>query len=110
MHGDDAGIFEHEKVLVLSWNSVAVQRSTIDNRMLFGVFPCSKMVPDRSLQMFYKVFVWSLKCLADGLFPHEDHLGVKFGPNYYPHRAALAGKALAGSFIGAWSEFRGHIL
>ena len=107
MHGDDAGLFEAEKALVLSWNSVAVSRSTVDNRILFGVVQMSKAIPGLTLHQFYTVFVWSMNALSTGKFPEEDHNGKKFDCNYYPERAEMAGKPLAGGYVGAWSEFRG---
>ena len=110
MHGDDAGLFEHEKALVLSWNSVAVQRTTIDNRILFGTMACSKIITGLTLHQFYLVFVWSMNCLAEGKFPARDHRNRKFGPDYYPERAAKAGNPLAGNYVGAWSEFRGDLI
>ena len=110
MHGDDAGLFEHEKVLVFSWNSVAVERSTIDNRILFGTLAYSKIIPGLTLYEFYDVFVWSLNALSYGRFPSVDHKGKKFDESYYPWRAAMAGQALAGDFVGLWSEFRGELI
>ena len=108
MHGDDAGIFQGaEKALVLSWNSVAVAHSTIDNRILFGSILGKKIIPELTLGQFYKVFVWAINVLAIGIFPDSDHNGRKFGPNYFPQRAAKAGQQIAGGFICAWSELRG---
>ena len=107
MHGDDAGIFESEKALILSWNSVAVNHLTIDNRILFGTLLYTSILPGVTLQQFYKVFVWSMNCLSRGFYPYEDHEGKAFGADYYPQRAENAGKAIAGGYVGAWSEFRG---
>ncbi len=108
MHGDDAGLFEHEKVLVLSWNSVAVGHTTIDNRILFGTLAYSKVLGGVTLNEFYTVFVWSLNALSTGLFPEADHNGRRFDADYYPEKAKLAGNPIAGGFVGAWSEFRGR--
>jgi hypothetical protein len=107
VHGDDTGIFDHDKALCVSWNSVAVQHQTIDNRILFGTLSLTKMVPGLTLHEFYRVFVWSLNALSTGKFPYGDHNGKLFDQNYYPDKAANAGKQLAGGFVGAWSEFRG---
>ena len=112
MHGDDAHVFEHEKALIMSWNSVAVQHATIDNRILFGVIPMSKVIAGLTLHQFYEVFVWSLTALSRGQFPYEDHKQRKFDEHYYPERAKLAGKPLAGvngqiGYVGGWSEMRG---
>eukprot|EP00973_Karenia_brevis_P027275 3760912-Karenia_brevis.AAC.1 len=67
------------------------------------------------MNIFYRVFVWSLNVLARGVFPHEDHDGKRFGPGYHPERAKLAGKPLAPlpespddiGYVGAFSEVRG---
>ena len=101
-------MFEHEKALVLSWNSCAISHSTIDNRILFGVLAYSKILPGVTLNQFYEVFVWSLNCLSTGMFPACDHHGREFDENYYPERAAKANHKLADGYVGAWSEFRGY--
>ena len=92
----------------MSWNSVAVQHATIDNRILFGVIPMSKVIPGLTLHQFYEVSVWSLKALGLGVFPSEDHNKRKFDEHYHPERAKLAGKPLAGvngqiGYEGGWS-------
>ncbi len=49
IRGDDAGVYQHEKFLVVSWNSVAVQHMTLDNRMLFGCLAC-RYITDETLE------------------------------------------------------------
>jgi hypothetical protein len=97
-----------EKALILSWNSVAVQHTTVDNRNAFGTLPYSKIIPHLTMHQFYEVFVWSMNALATGVFPDRDHTGKKFTEDFHPERARLAGQWLAGGFVGAWSEFRGE--
>ena len=45
MHGDDAGGHGHDKVLVLTWGSVAVEGSTLDTRICFTMIRDGEAVP-----------------------------------------------------------------
>jgi hypothetical protein len=108
IHGDDAGTFFSEKVLVLSWNSVAVSLSTMDNRILFACCDLNKAVEGVTLQELNRVLLWSFRALLQGKFPYEDHLGRAFTRGYHPERWRLRGQDLTSQgFIGAFSEVRG---
>jgi len=72
-HGDDTGIWQHEKVLVLSWNSVAVDLDTSNNRIVFAVVQLLSALPGVTLYEYYLVLKWSLNCLNEGKFPKKDH-------------------------------------
>ena len=69
MHGDDAGGHGHDKVLVLTWGSVAVEGSTLDTRICFTMIRDGEAVPGITREKFYKVLVWSFTALAAGVFP-----------------------------------------
>ena len=69
MHGDDAGVAGNEQILVSIWNSVAVSRATIDNRLLFTMVKVRDILKPVTLHQIYKVWVWSLNALGGGCFP-----------------------------------------
>ena len=108
IHGDDAGIFQGDKYLVLSWNSCAAGvRMTLDNRMLFACVLYNRLVEGVSLNQLYRVLVWSLDALATGKYPEKDHDGTEFSKSHHPKRAKMAGKQIADGYRGAFSEMRG---
>jgi hypothetical protein len=108
IHGDDAGVQGQESVTVLTWGSVAVERPTLDSRLIFCMLKESESVKPDSLHKVFKVFAWSLTALAAGVFPDADEEGRPFGPNYDPARAAVAGKPLTSDgHRGCWAEMRG---
>jgi hypothetical protein len=45
LHWDDAGVFGAQKMLVLTWGSVAKELLTLDGRLLFSVVSYAHMVP-----------------------------------------------------------------
>ncbi|MCP4245062.1 MAG: hypothetical protein GY772_31365 [bacterium] len=108
IHGDDAGAHGDEKILVVTWGSVATALPTLDTRVLFAMAKDSEMAKPASLQTLWRVLAWSFCCLADGVYPAADHDGRPFGPGHHPGRAALAGKPLTvEGHRGCWAELRG---
>ena len=108
IHGDDAGVQGQESVTVLTWGSVAVEGPTLDTRLIFCMLKESEAVKPASLHKVFEVLTWSLTALAAGIFPAEDETGQAFGPDYYPARAAKAGKPLTSEgHRGCWAEMRG---
>ena len=108
IHGDDAGIFQGDKYLVVSWNSCAAEgRKTLDSRILIACVLFNTLVEGVSLNQLYRVLVWSLDALATGKYPAKDHDGTKFSKSHHPKRAKMAGKQIADGYRGAFSEMRG---
>lgn len=109
VHGDDAGVYNQQNnVLVLTWGSVVQELLTLDSRILFTAVMLNTAVPGKTTEVLYKVFAWSLNCLASGVFPSEDHNGKAFSTDYHPDRHALRGHPLNQSGLrGVWSELRG---
>lgn len=108
IHGDDAGGHGSEKVTVLTWGSVAIGGGTLDTRLVFSMLKESETPSGTGLDRLLQVLSWSLNAMQDGRYPSHDHDGRPFSLDYYPARAALAGKALSnGSFCGVWAEMRG---
>ena len=109
IHGDEGGVYgSGEQVLVITWCSVARDLLTLDSRILFATVLVRHCVPLKTNETLYKVLRWSLNCLAEGVFPHEDHEGVKFSKEHHRTRFANAGKPLTGDNMrGIWSELRG---
>lgn len=77
-HGDDTGIWQHEKVLIISWNSVAVNTDTFNNKILFCAVQLLSALPGITLNEYYDVLRWSLNCLSSGFFPDKDWLHSSF--------------------------------
>ena len=107
MHGDEAGGHGHSKILVMTWGSVAVDRSTLDSRILFTMLKDSESAGRPTTDGTHNVLVWSLQALAAGVYPSKDEHGRAFGPEHHPDRAALAGQSLASARCGVFAEMRG---
>ena len=110
LHGDEAGGHGHDKVLVMTWGSVAVDRPTLDSRLLFTMLKEGESAGQPTTDGIHNVLVWSLQALAAGTHPHVDEHGRAFGPGHHPARAALAGQPLAsarGFACGIFAEARG---
>ena len=108
IHGDDAGAFQREKVLVLTWNAVAVSLTTLDSRILFIALSLLHTVANKTLPMVYRVLAWSINALQMGVHPYEDHLGQLFSKSHHPRRFAKRGMPLtAQNHRGVFSELRG---
>eukprot|EP00959_Pyramimonas_sp_CCMP1952_P160344 3353862-Pyramimonas_sp.AAC.1 len=95
IYGDDAGVYQNEKILVLLWGGVVENHPTLISRLLFTAVAYSRAVPHITLPAIYKVWKWSVTWLAIGEYPDVDHDGRRFGPGYYPDRARLAGNRIA---------------
>ena len=106
LHGDDAGMHGQDQVLVLTWGSVALQKSTLDSRIVFTMIKCSSLGPG-TMHNILNVLRWSLDALADGRYPDADHNGVPFTAASDKHRFMLAGRTIANGYRGCWAELRG---
>ena len=107
IHGDDVGVYWQDKVVVMTWGSVAVEILSVDTRILFSCIRCGDLIPEVSLAEIHKVLVWSFAALAAGRWPEQDHNGVPFTATHHPARWRRAAHVLAGPYVGAWSEARG---
>ena len=109
LHGDEGGVFgSPNHALVLTWGSVVQELLTLDSRILFAGLLMNSGVPGKTLETLYQVFVWSLNCLAAGVYPEADHTGKPFSEDYTPSRYRLRGQRLHQTGLrGIWSELRG---
>ena len=109
IHGDDGGVYgSSNSVMVLTWGSVVQELVTLDSRILFTGVLLNTAVPGKTLDAMYKVFVWSLNCLAAGFYPEADHMGKEFSPEYEPTRYKLRGQRLNQAGLRCvFSELRG---
>ncbi len=113
LHGDGGEMHKGEKITVVSWGGGLCRRGrTVDTRLLFIALKESAAVEGRAtLHQAFKVLVWSFAALTRGQHPAHDHDDRPFGPDHFPDRALLAGKALAvgpdGPLCGAFCEKRG---
>ena len=108
IHGDDAGLYQSEKMLIITWNSLATQHLTLDSRILFGALTYAHAVPGKTVDVLYEVLAWSLNCIAEGRFPWCDHRGRLFSREHHPDRFRVAGSPLtAAGHRGIFAELRG---
>jgi hypothetical protein len=109
IHGDDGGVYgSSNSIMVLTWGSVVQELVTLDSRILFTGILLNTAVPSKTLDELYKVFVWSLNCLAAGFYPEADHIGKAFSLDYMPNRYKLRGQRLHQAGLRCiWSELRG---
>jgi len=108
IHGDDSGLYQSDKMLVISWGSVVRQLLTLDSRLLFAAVTYAHVVYGKTVETLYKVLAWSFNCMADGTFPSHDHNGREFTPAYQPKRFARAGQPLTQyGHRGLLAEIRG---
>jgi len=115
IHGDDAGVFSNDKVMVLTWGSVARELRTLDSRLLFCAVAYRHAVHGKSIEAAYEVLTWSLQCLAAGVWPDVDHKGRPLDSMEHcgsqhagRHRLNQAGRPLTtAGHRGIWSEMRG---
>ena len=105
LYGDDAGVYENQKVLIINWCSACVTGTlTLDHRIIFTCLTYLRLV-DSSISVVYKVLQWSLLWLALGEFPDRDHNGKFFSLEYMPERYRMRGQPLTASgFVGVFSE------
>ncbi len=94
LHGDDAGVFGAQKMLVLTWGSVARELLTLDGRLLFSVVTYAHVVPGKTIETLYTILVWSLNSMSEGCWPSVDHLGQHFSATHHPRRFSKAGLPL----------------
>lgn len=108
IHGDDSGLYQSDKMLVLTWGSVIRQLLTLDSRMLFAAVTYAHVVPGKTVDVLYDVLAWSFNCMAEGRFPSHDHTGRPFSPDYHPKRFERAGQPLTTTgHVGILAEVRG---
>ncbi len=63
IHGDDAGAHGDEKILVVTWGSVATELATLDTRVLFCMAKGSDMVTHASLMTLWQVRCMRARCV-----------------------------------------------
>ncbi len=71
-HGDDTSMHQHDKVLIITWNSVSVSLDTLNNRIVFAAIQLLPAIPGITLYEYYLVLQWSLNALSAGEFPAKD--------------------------------------
>ncbi len=116
MHGDAGEYYNKQKIMILTWGSIAVPGPTIDTRILATAIKEAEMVPSSegqpmgTLFTVFRVLQWSLAALCAGRHPTHDHMGLPWEAKRHPEQAANAGKALTPwgcNYRGAWCELRG---
>lgn len=104
LYGDGAKVTREDSLLTLTWNSVVTSsmKPSFECRMLICACPTT-WLPD--VDQITGVIVWSFGCMADGFFPHRDHLGNEWAPG--SERAFKAGLPLAPGYKACLCQFRG---
>lgn len=93
LFGDDASIWRHEKLLVLSWRSALWQSSrTWWTMFIITVVPLALAIPDQTLSDVHEVIRWSFAACFSGSYPRRTHTGAlmkrKHGRRRYIRRGS----------------------
>ena len=108
LFGDDARIFEHEKLLIVTLRGVLNNvGSTLDRILLLGALPLDLCIPEITIDAWYEGHHWGFVHLLTGTWPFLDHLGEWIQPKHGKTRFQNAGKELAGGLAGALVETDG---
>ncbi len=65
IHGDNARVYYHSKLLILSWTSSIVRGCSWDSRNLFAVIPWEVLIPGLSLQQLLAHFAREINALQN---------------------------------------------
>lgn len=77
LFGDDAGIWKHEKLLILSWRSALWQSAkTWWTCFLITVLPLACVIPGKTLQDLHRAVTWSFRACLAGAWPRRTHTGA----------------------------------
>ncbi|CAL1130239.1 unnamed protein product [Cladocopium goreaui] len=80
--------------------------ATMDTRILISCMSgtyCNHYSRTRILE----TIAWSFEALSTGKYPRCDPWGRPFTAQYHPHRMRLAGKRIAGNYVGVLEAFQG---
>ena len=89
LHGDDAGVFNKEKVLIFSMHGILPKKFLRLQHLLIFVVGYHDIVTGITLWQYYQVIQWSCHWLYLGKHPTHDHAGRPWPPG--SRREALAG-------------------
>ena len=103
IYGDDAGVFEKSKVLILMLHAVLCDRPTIERSFLITVLPYDWVADGVTLNDLYTQISWSLQACEFGRHPFYDSDGTALEG----WRATVAGQRLAGPWNMTFGWFEG---
>jgi len=76
LFGDDASIWKHEKLLILSWRSSLWKTTkTLWTTFLICVLPLALVVPGKTLNDLHAAIQWSFTACLLGTWPRRTHSG-----------------------------------
>ena len=111
IHGDGVPWGNNQSVEVFSWNFIAMPSA---QRFLFGTIEkqwlCRCGCHGRhTINKILDVFVWSMKCLYEGIWPHCRHDSTPFGQHdkeRAKHTGELGFRASLQQCRGDWAWFK----
>jgi hypothetical protein len=98
VHGDDAGVFLKEKLLVLHMHPFASRHDCAVQKLLLTVMTYSLAVPGITMKQIMGVIHWSLAACYFGVHPPADHQGDDFPAGSWRAVAAAERWLLAGGW------------
>ena len=75
LYGDDAGVLQKSKVLILMMHSCLCDSSTLERSMLLSVIPYEFVAEGITLEEVYEELAWSFQACEMGIHPRFDSQG-----------------------------------
>ena len=107
LHGDDAGIMQKEKLLVLHMHSILPHTDGMLEKLLITVMPYAYCVPDITINELLDIVRWSMASCYFGIHPDRDHLGKPFPDKSWRKKLGDRRVPLAGGHRLTWSHIEG---
>jgi hypothetical protein len=96
LHGDDAGVMEKEKILILQLTSYLTSRGEHKlSALILALIPYTLVVDHLTLDQVYTWIMWSLNAATLGIHPSLDPF---LEPLTDPDMIACAGKVIADGY------------
>jgi hypothetical protein len=98
MHGDDAGLFLKEKVLIMQMNSFLADHATMDCCLLLCSIPYESVIDTITIPALYEWLAWSMTAASLGIEPSTWPDGTPITG----WRDAIKGRAIAERWRLIW--------
>jgi len=107
LHGDDAGVYLKEKLLVLQMHSLLANDDNMFQKLLITVMTYSLAIGGVTMNMILNVLKWSLASCYFGIHPPHDHLLQEWEPGTVQHRLGQARAYIANGWCLIWNHIEG---
>jgi len=107
LHGDDAGVFLKEKLLIVHMHGLLPALDTHLTKLLLTVMPYSLAVPERTIHEILHVIKWSMSAMYFGIHPDRDQNGDPWPAGSLREKLGIAKAEIAGGFRFIWNHIEG---